>query len=242
MLRNIGYVAKRELGAYFNSVVAYIVVILFLVITGALFWLNYFQQLNTLTLRSFFNQAPLFLAFFAPAITMGLFAEERRLGTLELLMTMPLSDFEIVMGKFLAAMGLLAVVFATTLAYPITLSQVGAMMNADLDWGAVASGYIGLMLLGGAYSAIGLMASSWTRDQVVAILVSFSICFFFYLIDQLVGQPTGAAARVVDYLSTASHFENLARGVVDFRDVFYYLSIMGVALLTTQVTISARRW
>lgn len=242
MLRNIGYVAKRELGAYFNSVVAYIVVILFLVITGALFWLNYFQELNALTLRSFFNQAPLFLAFFAPAITMGLFAEERRLGTLELLMTMPLTDFEIVMGKFLAAMGLLSAVLAMTLAYPITLSWVGSVLDADLDWGVVASGYLGLVLLGGAYTAIGLMTSSWTRDQVVAILLSFSICFFLYLIDQLVGQPTGATARAVEYLSTNSHFENLARGVVDVRDVFYYLSVMGVGLVATQVTISARRW
>jgi ABC-2 type transport system permease protein len=237
MLKNIGFVLKRELGAYFNSVVAYIVVILFLLITGALFWLNYFQQINLLSLRGFFTQAPLFLAFFAPAVTMGLFAEEKRMGTLELLMTMPLSDFEIVMGKFLAALSLLAVVFTMTLAYPITLSMLG-----DLDWGAVASGYIGLLLLGGTYSAIGLMASSWTRDQVVAILTAFSICFFLYLIDQLVGQPTGTMARVVDYLSTNSHFNNLARGVVDIRDVFYYISVTGVALLVAQVSIASRRW
>ena len=237
MLKNIGFVLKRELGAYFNSVVAYIVVILFLLITGALFWLSYFQQITTLSLRGFFNQAPLFLAFFAPAITMGLLAEEKRMGTLELLMTMPLSDFEIVMGKFLAAVSLLAVVFGMTLAYPLTLSTLG-----DLDWGAVASGYIGLLLLGGTYSAIGIMASSWTRDQVVAILSAFSICFFLYLIDQLVGQPTGATARAIEYLSTSSHFNNIARGVVDFRDVFYYLSVIGVSLVVTQASIASRRW
>ena len=237
MISNIGYVLKKELSSYFNSAVAYIVVILFLLITGALFWLNYFQQINTLSLRSFFSQAPLFLAFFAPAITMGLFAEEKRMGTLELLMTMPLRDVEIVLGKFLAAVSLLAVVFLMTLSYPITLSLLG-----DLDWGAVASGYIGLLLLGGTYSAIGLMASSWTRDQVVSILVAFSICFFLYLIDQLVGQPTGAMARTIEYVSTNSHFNNLARGVVDFRDVFYYLSVTAVALLITQVSVASRRW
>ncbi len=236
-MSNIWYVMKRELGAYFNSVVAYIVVILFLLITGALFWLNYFQQINTLSLRSFFQRAPLFLAFFAPAITMSLLAEEKRLGTLELLMTMPLSDFEIVMGKFLAAVSLLAVVFAMTLPYPITLSFLG-----DLDWGAVASGYLGLLLLGGAYSAIGLMASSWTRDQVVSILVAFSICFFLYLIDQLVGEPTGAMARTVEYLSTNSHFQNIARGVIDLRDVVYYLSVMAVSLIVTQASVASRRW
>jgi ABC-2 type transport system permease protein len=237
MLKNIGAVMKRELGAYFNSVVAYIVVILFLLITGALFWLNYFQQINRLSLRGFFNQAPLFLSFFAPAITMGLFAEEKRLGTLELLMTMPLRDFEIVMGKFLAAVTLLGVVFTMTLPYPISLAWLG-----DLDWGAVAAGYIGLLLLGGAYSAIGIMASSWTRDQVVAILTAFSICFFLYLIDRLVGNPTGTLARMVEYMSTNSHFNNIARGVVDFRDVFYYFSVMGVALVITQVSVAARRW
>jgi ABC-2 type transport system permease protein len=235
--KNIGYVWKRELGAYFNSVVAYIVVILFLLITGALFWLNFFDEVTTLSLRSFFSQAPLFLAFFAPAITMRLLAEEKRLGTLELLMTMPLEDYEIVWGKFFAALTLLAVVFLMTLAYPITLSTLG-----DLDWGAVASGYIGLLLLGGAYAGIGIMASSWTRDQVVAILVAFSICFFLYLIDQLVGNPTGATARVVDYLSTNSHFNNIARGVVDFRDVFYYVSVTTVSLVIAQVSITARRW
>ncbi len=237
MLSNIGYVLKKELGSYFNSAVAYIVVILFLLITGALFWLNYFQQINALSLRSFFSQAPLFLAFFAPAITMRLFAEEKRMGTLELLMTMPLRDVEIVMGKFLAAVSLLTVVFVMTLPYPITLSFLG-----DLDWGAVASGYLGLLLLGGTYSAIGLMASSWTRDQVVSILVAFSICFFLYLIDQLVGEPTGAMARIVDYISTNSHFNNLARGVIDIRDVFYYLSVTAVALLITQVSVASRRW
>src|SRR5690554_2761167 len=130
----IWMVTRRELGTYFNSVVAYIVVILFLVITGALFWLNFFQEISVVSLRGFFSQAPLFLAFFAPAITMGLLASEKRSGTLELLMTMPVSDLQIVVGKFLAALGLLAVVFLMTLVYPLTLSMLG-----DLDWGAVAA-------------------------------------------------------------------------------------------------------
>jgi ABC-2 type transport system permease protein len=231
------YVARRQLGAYFNSVVAYIVAILFLVITGALFWLSFFQDVTVLSLRTFFGQAPLFLAFFAPAITMSLFAEEERSGTLELLMTMPLSDFQIVMGKFLAAVGLLCVVFAVTLFYPISLARLG-----DLDWGAVAAGYVGLVLLGASYSAIGLMASSWTKDQVVAILLAFSMCFALYLVDQLVGQPTGTTAQIVEYISTSYHFENIARGVIDTRDVVYYLSLIGVCLLVAQTSIATRRW
>lgn len=238
-MQNIGYILKRELGAYFNSVVAYIVVILFLIITGALFWLSYFQEVNLLSLRSFFGQAPMFLAFFAPAITMGLFAEEKRSGTLELLMTMPVSDFQIVAGKFLAATVLLAVVFVMTLPYPLTLDMLG---DGGLDWGAVWAGYIGLLLLGASYAAIGIMASSWTKDQVVAILTAFSICFFLYLIDQLVGQSSGMLAQVVDYLSTSYHFDNIARGVIDSRDVIYYLSVIGVSLTVAQVSIASRRW
>ncbi|MFU8804005.1 MAG: ABC transporter permease [Bradymonadaceae bacterium] len=236
-MHNVYFVMKRELGAYFNSVVAYIVVILFLVITGALFWLSYFQEINILSLRSFFNQAPLFLAFFAPAITMGLFATEKRSGTLELLMTMPITNFEIVLGKFLAAVVLLSTVFLMTLPYPITLSMLG-----NLDWGAVIAGYIGLLLLGSSYCAIGIMASSWTKDQVVAILVAFSLCFGLYLIDQLVGPASGTMAQVAEYLSTNYHFQNIARGVIDTRDVFYYVSLIGVCLVVATTSIGSRRW
>ena len=233
----IYFVWKREVAAYFSSVVAYVVVVLFLLITGALFWLGFFQEINVLSMRGYFNQAPLFLAFFAPAITMGLLATEKRSGTLQLMMTMPITDFQIVTGKFLAALTLLAVVFLVTLPYPITLSQLG-----DLDWGATLAGYVGLLLLGGAYAAIGIMASSWTQDQVVAILIAFSMCFFLYLVDQLVGQPTGAFAQTVQYMSTNYHFQNIARGVIDLRDVIYYVSVIVVSLVVAQASIAARRW
>ncbi len=241
-MKNIFYILRRELSSYFNSAVAYIVVILFLVITGALFWLNYFQDVNVLSMRSFFGQAPMFLAFFAPAITMGLIAEEKRSGTLELLMTMPISDLEIVMGKFLAAVGLLGVVFAMTLVYPFSLSLLADAHGTSLDWGAVWAGYLGLMLLGASYAAIGLMASSWTKDQVVAILVAFSICFFLYLVDQVVAHPSGTTAQVLEYVSTSYHFGNIARGVIDTRDVVYYLSLIGVCLVVTQTSIGVRRF
>lgn len=236
-MKNIAFIWKRELQAYFTSPVAYTVVILFLVIEGALFWLNYFQEINLLSLRSFFNQAPLFLAFYAPGITMGLVATEKRSGTLELLMTMPVSDFQIVTGKFLAAVTLLGVAFAMTWTYPYTLAQLG-----DLDWGAVAAGYVGVMLLGSTYAAIGVMASSWTRDQVVALLSSFALCFALYLIDQLAGQPTGTWAEVVQYVSSSYHFQNIARGVIDLRDVVYYLSIIVACLVVAQASIASRRW
>ena len=234
---------KREVSATFNSPVAYVVVILFLLITGSLFWLSYFQEINLLSLRSFFGQAPLFLSFFAPAITMGLISTEKRSGTLELLMTLPITDFQLVMGKFLAAVFLLAVVCAMTLPYPLTLSLLAAQYGTSLDWGATAAGYVGMMLLGSMYAAIGLMASSWTRDQVVAILIGFSICFGLYLIDKIVGSSAdGSAMKLLEYLSSGYHFQNIARGVIDLSDVVYYLSWIGVCLMAATASIGARRW
>lgn len=235
-MRNVGFIAKRELGTFFNSPVAYIVVVLFLVTTGALFWLSFFQQISVLSMRSYFDLAPLFLAFFAPAITMGLFANERRSGTLELLQTMPVTNFQIVAGKFLASLALLGVVFVTTLPYALTLSLLG-----PLDWGAVAAGYGGLLLLGATYLAIGVMTSSFTRDQVVAILLGFSICFFLYLIDQLAGPSTGASARALEYFSTRHHFQNIARGVIDTRDVAYYLSLIAISLSIASLSLGWKR-
>ncbi len=236
-MKNIYFVWKRETTAYFTSPVAYIVVILFLLITGSIFWFDFFNDINLLTLRGFFNEAPLFLAFFAPAITMGLVATERRDGTLELLMTMPISAFEIVIGKFFAATTLLGVVFLMTLPYPLSLSRLG-----EIDWGSVWAGYLGLILLASAYSAIGIAASSFVKDQVVAILVSFSICFGLFLIEKFGGNPTGMSAHILEYLSTNYHFQNIARGVVDLKDITYYLSLICVSLVIAQTSISARRW
>ena len=230
-------IARRELGAYFNSLVAYAVVILFLVITGALFWQTYFNEVSLLSMRGYFDQAPLMLAFFAPALTMGLFATEERSGTLQWLMTMPLTSRDIVLGKFLAAMALFLVVFAMTLPYPYTLSLIG-----ELDWGAVATGYLGMTLLAGTYAAIGLMASSFTRDQVVAILLAFTLCFFLYLIDILIAQPSGAWTRTLEYASTNYHFQNLARGVIDLQSIIYYVSLTAAALVITTLRLESRRW
>jgi ABC-2 type transport system permease protein len=236
-MKNIYFIWKREVTTYFTSPVAYFVVVLFLVIMGALFWLDYFREINNLSLRGFFEQAPLFLAFFAPAVTMGSFADEKRSGTLELTMTMPVSDASIVVGKFLAAVTLLSVVFAMTLPYPYTLSTLG-----NLDWGAVAAGYAGLLLLGSSYAAIGIMTSSWTREQVVAILSAFSICFALYVVGVFFGRTDGDVASAVQYISTGYHFGNLARGVIDLRDVIYYLSLIGVSLTIAHASISSRRW
>jgi ABC-2 type transport system permease protein len=231
-------ILRKELNDYFSSATAYMVVCLFLFIAGGLFWLDFFSATTTeLTMRTFFGQAPFFLAFFAPALSMGLLSEEQRSRTLELLMTLPVTDAQIVVGKFLAAWLLLAVVVLATLPYPLTMSQLG-----PLDWGPVLGGYLGLLLLGGAYLSLGLLVSSWTRDQVVSVLVAFFLCFGLGVLGSLAPYAGRAGGAVLLALSTSGHFENIARGVIDLRDVVYYLSIIVLALTAATVTLSRRRW
>ena len=233
----IMFITRRELSTYFNSLTAYIVVILFLLITGGMFWNEFFQGFQELSLRSLFSNAPLFLAFFAPAITMGLVAEEKRSGTLELMMTMPVSDTQIIVGKFLAAVILLAVTFLFTTPYALSLSTMG-----NLDWGPIIGGYAGLLLLGATYASVGIMVSSWTRDQIVAILLGFFICFLLFIIDRLMGNSSGTLAVVLEQLSSSYHFQNIARGVIEIKDIVYYLSVILVCLTTARVTLASRRW
>ncbi len=233
----IATIARRELGAYFGSLTAYIVVILFLLMMGGMFWMDFFQGIPELGMRRLFADAPLFLAFFAPAITMGLLAEEKRAGTLELLMTMPVSDTQIVLGKFLAAVTLLIVTFSLTLPYALSISTMG-----ELDWGPILGGYAGLVLLGSTYVAVGLMVSAWTRDQIVSILLGFFMCFALYVLDRVFNNSSGVLAATLEYLSSNYHFQNIARGVIELSDVVYYVSVTAVCLTAARATLAARRW
>ena len=228
---------KRELSAQFNSVVAYIVVILFLLITGGMFFLDFFEGIQELSLRRFFGDAPFFLAFFAPAMSMSVFSEEKRAGTLELLMTMPVSDLQIVIGKFIGVVLLLAVVLLFTLPYPITLYFLG-----DLDWGPVIGGYLGLLFLGAAYLSVGVMVSSWTKNQIVAILLAFFLCFVLFIIDSLLGVQSGNTATILETMSANYHFRSIPRGVIDLRDLVYYVSVMVICLAAARTSLAARRW
>ena len=193
-------------------------------------------------MQGFFLQAPLFMAFFVPAITMGLVSEEKRSGTLEMLMTLPVRDGEVILGKFLAAMTLIAVVLAATFAYPIMIGRLAGQSGVSLDWGPVLGGYIGLLLLGAAYAGIGVMVSSWHRDQVNSILISFFLCFLLYVLGPMSEQVTGWLGDLLSWLSTDGHFKNIARGVLDVRDFLYYVSVAAVGLTIATVTLSSRRW
>jgi len=229
-------ISKREIRTYFNSPVAYIVVTVFMIITGYLFFTQLFLEKQA-DMRSFLGVMPLLFMFLIPAITMRLLAEEKGSGTLELLITMPVRDVEVVVGKFLAALALLCTALGLTLVFAITVMKLG-----PIDKGPTLGGYFGLVLMGGAYVGIGLMASALTRNQIVAFIVSFAICFALYLFGRLTQFVPESLQPIISFLSIDGHFENFSRGVVDLRDVIYYLSVIGVCLLIATTSLESRKW
>jgi len=229
-------ISRRELRTYFNSPVAYIVVTVFTIITGYLFFTQLLMEQQA-ELRGFFGSMPLLFMFLAPAITMRLLADEKSSGTLELLITMPVRDWQVVLGKFLAAMGLLVVTLLLTLVFAITVRALG-----PLDRGPTIGGYLGLLLMGGAYISIGTMASALTRNSIVAFIVAFAISFALFIVGQLTQLFPSAVQPLAAFLGMGNHFENISRGVIDTRDLFYYASIMGVSLLVATLALESRRW
>ncbi|HXI59498.1 MAG TPA: ABC transporter permease subunit [Polyangia bacterium] len=229
-------ISKREIRTYFNSPIAYIVVTVFTIITGYLFFTQLFIEKQA-DMRGLFGVMPLLFMFLVPAITMRLLAEEKGSGTLELLITMPVRDWEIVVGKFLAALALICTALALTLVFALTVKSMG-----PLDKGPTIGGYVGLVLMGGAYASIGLMASSYTRNQIVAFIVSFAICFALYLLGRISQFVPESLQALFSFLSIDTHFENISRGVIDTRDVIYYLSVMAVCLLLATVSLESRKW
>jgi ABC-2 type transport system permease protein len=227
---------KKELKTYFNSPIAYIVISVFLVITGWFFASNLFLA-NQASLRAIISTViPLVLFFFVPAITMRLLAEERRSGTLEVLQTMPVEDWAIIGGKFLASLVILLIAMVLTVPYTITIMSMGSP-----DVGTIFAGYIGLIFLGATYLSIGIFASSITRNQIVSFIISFLILLVFFMLDKVTLLFSGSVATIVQYFSTDFHFQNMARGVVDSRDVIYFLSVIFIFLFLSNHSLKTRK-
>jgi ABC-2 type transport system permease protein len=227
---------RREFKAYFNSPVAYFVITAFLVLVGILFFVPFFMQ-DRVSMRGFFGLAPFLFVFFAPAITMRLIAEERRTGTLELLITMPVRDVDVILGKYLAALSLLLVALLLTLPYAFTIAAFG-----PLDFGPVWGGYLGLVLMGGAYLALGVAASSFTENQIVAFVIALSASMLFLMIDKFLPFLPASLASIAEYLSFDYHFRDAARGVIDSRDVVYFASFAVLCLFLAFRSLESRRW
>ena len=229
---------KRDFGAYFNSPIAYIVIIAFLVITGWLFFGGFFGAGGQeASMRSFFGMAPLFFAIFCPAITMRLLAEERRSGTIQLLATMPVRDIEVVVGKYMAAMGLIVVCLLLTVPWALSVEYV-----ADPDWGPILGGYLGLLLMCSGYIAVGVMASALSTNQISAFVIAFLVCLAFYLMGKVLPMLPDSLVGIVEMLSFDHHFQNIARGVVDSRAIIYYLSVTTFGLAAADQALEARKW
>jgi ABC-2 type transport system permease protein len=184
-----------------------------------------------------FEWIPLVFLFVVPAVTMRLLAEEKKGGTIELLTTKPLHDWEIVAGKFLAAWALIGIALLPTLIYYITVAFLG-----DIDNGPVIGGYLGLLLMAGVYVAIGLLASSLTENQIVAFIIGLLMIFAFYMMDKILIFVPDFMTSVVEYLGIDFHFANIARGVIDSRDVVYFGSVLGFTLYLSVVSLGRRKW
>ena len=233
---NVGTIFKKEVRSYFNSAVAYVVIVVFLAIVGWLYTSSMFL-VNVASLRLLFEWIPLVFLFVVPAVTMRLLAEEKKAGTIELLTTKPLHDWEIVAGKFLAAWVLIGVTLLPTLIYYITVAFLG-----DIDNGPVIGGYLGLLLMAGVYVAIGLLASSLTENQIVAFIVGLLMMFAFFMMDKVLMFIPDFMTSVVEYLGIDFHFSNIARGVIDSRDIVYFCSMLGFTLYLSVVSLERRKW
>jgi ABC-2 type transport system permease protein len=235
-MQNVFAVARREFVSFFNSPIAYLVCASYLILS---YWL-YFPELflgGQAELRGFFGMAPLLFCIFTPLFTMRLLAEERSQGTLELLLTMPITDWQVVIGKFLAVTGLIAVLLLLTLSLPISVAALG-----PLDKGATVAAYLGMLLMCATYAAIGLMASAFTRNQIVAGIIAFSLGFTLFIVGAEVQVMPPWLAPICNAISIQTHFNNIARGVIDTRDVLYYASMIFGCLLIAQTTLESRRW
>ncbi|HPX18392.1 MAG TPA: ABC transporter permease subunit [Deltaproteobacteria bacterium] len=226
---------KKELKDYFVSPIAYIVICIFLLISGWFFFSTFFI-FNHANLRNFFNLLPLTYSFVIPAVTMRLFAEEIHSGSYEMLLTLPVKLSDIVLGKFLAGTVFAAIMLAPTLAYAVSISFIG-----DLDWGPVAGGYIGAVLLGAAYSAVGVFASSLTKNQIVAFITGMVICFALTLFDKVVFFFPPLVVDVFTYIAAGYHFENISKGILDTRDVLYFASMIFAFLYGAHLVMQEKR-
>lgn len=236
MLRNIAIIGRRELRSYFDSPVAYIVIVAFLLLAGWMYFSTVFLG-GRADMRSFFNPSPfspaMLLVILAPAVTMRLIAEERKSGTIELITTLPVRDAEVILGKFVAAWALLAIGLGMTFLYAISIATMG-----NLDWGPVLGGYMGMFLFAGSLLAVGVLCSTFTENQIVAFIISFVVCAALYFVYWLQFLVPLTLAPLFEFASVSFHLENLARGVIDTRDLVYYITLIATALFMAERSLA----
>ena len=235
---NIAAIFKKEFRSYFNSPIAYIFITFFLSLSAWFFFRGFFL-VGQAEMRGFFGLMPWLFLFFIPAVTMKLWAEEKKLGTLEILMTLPIRDYEVVVGKYLASFALLGVTILLSLSLPITVAYLG-----NPDGGPIIGGYIGLFLMGAAYLAIGQFASSLTENQIIGFIVGIAFCFSLLIVgeDIVLFNAPNWAVPLLSYLGLGDHFSSILRGVIDSRDLIYYFSVIGFFLYLSVLMVTIQKW
>jgi ABC-2 type transport system permease protein len=240
MINNIIPIVKKELKSYFNSPIAYVLVVTFLVFCSVwVFYLQTFFAANMASLRGFFSVIPIVFIIVMPALTMRSWAEEKKLGTMEVLLTLPYRESTLVLGKFLAALSLLGLMIALTLPLPLLLSRFG-----EFDWGEILGQYIGVVLLGAAGISVGLFVSSLMSNQISSFLISLFVLLVLTLISQvnLVFALPPWAAGMVNFVSLGQHFSNFQRGLIDTRDLLYYGIVSALFLYLNTKSLVFRKW
>jgi ABC-2 type transport system permease protein len=253
-MRNIWIILRKELGSYFVSPIAYLLLTMFALIFGFFFWnaLGYFvlmgmesqmrgqmfpMNLNEEVIRPLLSNVSVIGLFFIPMITMRLFAEEKRTGTIELLATSPIRDVEIIIGKWLAALTL----YATMLLFT-ALNFAFLFKYGNPDWKPLAIGYLGLLLQAGGLLAIGTFISTLTKNQIIAGAATFGVCLLLWVLEWVSGYETATWAKVLAYMSVITHFESFAKGVLDTKDAIFYLTVIFVGLFFTSRSMESLRW
>ncbi len=253
-MRNIWIICKKELRSYFVSPIAYLLLTMFALIFGFFFWnsVGYFNMMglesqmrgqsfpmsvNEYVIRPLLSNVSVIGLFFIPMITMRLFAEEKRTGTIELLATSPIRDIEVIIGKWLAAVILYAVMLVFTAVNFAFLFKYG-----NPDWRPLAIGYLGLLLQAGGLLAVGTFISTLTKNQIIAGAATFGVCLMLWVMEWVAGYETAAWARVLAYLSVITHFESFAKGVLDSKDALYYVSLIFLGLFLTSRSMESLRW
>lgn len=240
LVNNVLAIFRKELRSYFNSPIAYIAVIFFLVFTSV--WLYYIQQFvgqNVADLRVYFSIMPIVFILLLPALTMRIWAEENKIGTVELLLTLPFREAEVVLGKFLGAFTLLLIMVVLTFPVPLTITSLG-----NFETGQIIGQYIGLVFLGAAGISVGLFVSSVSTNQITAFIMSVVVLLFLTLVNRLnyVGNVSGAFANVVNAISLDYHFQSFVKGLLDSRDMIYYLLVTFIFLYLNAKVLVFRKW
>ena len=252
-IRNVLAIAQKELRSYFASPIAYVIIGLFALLFGRFFfvYLSFFvrnsamgpmggggaNNINQDMIRWVLTNSAVIILFVMPMITMRTYAEEKRSGTIELLLTSPLTDVQIILGKFFGAMGLYAAMLAVTMLYMAILFIYG-----NPEWRPLAAGYLGLLLMGGCFISVGLFISSLTKNQIVAGAVTFAVFLMLWIINWTADQSGPTARAVLNHLSIVDHFEDFARGVIDTKHLVYYLSFITFGLFLTAKSVDSERW